>query len=204
MTTILLIRHGQSLANRNGIFVGQLDYPLSDLGKQQAELTADYVAKHYAVDRIYSSDLSRAYHTGKALADRLGLEITMDKRLREMYIGDWEGQMMDELEASGDEMYHIWQTDVGMAQCPNGENPQDVLDRVTEAVEDILRENEGKTVAVATHATLIRVLQCYYENRPISELQEVPPVSNASLTVITDDCGKRSVVSAGIDGHLRT
>ena len=204
MTTILLIRHGQSLANRNGIFVGQLDYPLSDLGKQQAELTADYVAKHYAVDRIYSSDLSRAYHTGKALADRLGLEITVDKRLREMYVGDWEGVSEDELDNSDDEMWRIWRTAVGKVQCPNGENPQDVLNRAAEAVEEILRENEGKTVVLATHASFIRVLQCYYENRPISELQEVPPVSNASLTVITDDCGKRSVVSAGIDGHLKT
>ncbi len=202
MTTLVLIRHGQSVANRDRIFIGQQDYPLSELGVLQAEKTAAYVAENYPVDRIYASDLSRAYCTGKALADKLSMEITVEKRLREIYIGDWEGRKIDQLRESGDEMHRIWRTDIGRSQCPNGENPRDVLDRAAKAVEYIVKENEGKTVVLATHAMVVRVLQCYYENRPIEELQEVPWVTNASVTVLTDDHGKRGVVKAGYDEHL--
>lgn len=190
------------MANKDKIFVGQQDYPLSELGVLQAEKTAAYVAENYPVNKIYASDLSRAYRTGKTLADKLGMEITVEKGLREIYIGDWEGRKIDELRESGDEMHRIWRTDIGRSQCPNGENPQDVLDRAAKAVRQIVKENEGKTVVLATHAMVIRVLQCYYENRPIEELQEVPWVTNASVTVLTDDYGKRGVVRAGSDEHL--
>lgn len=202
MTTLVLIRHGQSMANLNKIFIGQRDYPLSDLGKIQAEMTADYVAKHFSIDQIYASDLSRAYCTGKALADKLGMEITVEPGVREIYLGDWEETKFEDLYDCGDEMYRIWRTDIGKSQCPNGENPKDVLDRATSALEQIARENDGKTVVIATHAMVIRVLRCHYENRPIEELQQVPWTTNASVTVLTYDNGKLGVQAADLDEHL--
>jgi len=202
MTTLVLIRHGQSLANRDKIFIGQQDYPLSDLGVRQAELTAEYVAQNFQVDKIYASDLSRAYCTGKALADRLGMEITVEKGVREIFLGDWEGTKFEDLYDSEDEMYRIWQTDIGKSQCPNGENPRDVLERAAKALERIAQENDKKTVAIATHAMVIRVLRCHYENRTIEDLREVPWTTNASVTVLTYDNGKLGVQAVDLDEHL--
>ena len=90
MTKLLIIRHGQSQANLDGIFVGHVDSPLSDLGKQQAEVTADFIVSNYHVDAVYASDLERAFYTGKTVADRLGLPITAVRGMREIFAGDWK------------------------------------------------------------------------------------------------------------------
>ena len=67
-TTLLLIRHGESKANEKKFFAGHLNVELSEKGKAQAVLTANYVAENYQVDTIYASDLSRAYNTAQPLA----------------------------------------------------------------------------------------------------------------------------------------
>ena len=69
MTALLLIRHGESIANVDGRFAGHLDIPLSETGYVQADITAHYIHSHYTVDAVYASDLLRAFHTGKAVAD---------------------------------------------------------------------------------------------------------------------------------------
>lgn len=88
MANVILVRYGESVANGKGFFAGQLDIPLSDKGRQQANCVADYIAKKYQVDRIYSSDLSRAYDTAKPIAERVGLMLKSEKMLREICSGD--------------------------------------------------------------------------------------------------------------------
>jgi hypothetical protein len=63
MTTILLVRHGFSVANSKGIFAGHTDVELSQTGVLQAELVCDYVNQNFKVDAVYSSDLQRAFKT---------------------------------------------------------------------------------------------------------------------------------------------
>ena len=60
MTRLLFVRHGQSEANLEGVFAGQIDPALTELGYRQAECTAEFIAKTYQVDAVYSSDLQRA------------------------------------------------------------------------------------------------------------------------------------------------
>ena len=90
MTTVLLIRHGHSVTNQKGIFTGQTDVALSETGKRQAILTADFVFSNYRVDKIYSSDLTRAGCTAIPLAEKAEKEMIKDKNLSENYGGDWE------------------------------------------------------------------------------------------------------------------
>ena len=75
MTKLLIIRHGESLANGGGYFAGQLDIELSDRGLAQAELLADWIYNNYKVDKVYSSDLSRAYETALPVAKRFNLKV---------------------------------------------------------------------------------------------------------------------------------
>ena len=63
MTRIILVRHGQSVANANLIFAGHSDFDLTDFGRAQAELLAKHLHKNEKIDAIYSSDLKRAYNT---------------------------------------------------------------------------------------------------------------------------------------------
>lgn len=202
MTKLLIIRHGQSQANLDGIFVGHVDSPLSDLGKQQAEITADYIVSTYQVDAVYASDLERAFYTGKTVADRLGLPVTAKQGMREIFAGDWETVKFDTLSTEYGEPYQLWLRDIGLAQCPNGESTAQLQSRIVATLTEIAEENEGKTVVVATHATPIRTFMHHCSGLPLSEMKNIPWVSNASVTVVEYENGAFTIVTPGYDAHL--
>lgn len=68
MTKLIFLRHGESEYNRIKKYAGQLDVPLSEVGKQQAIIAGSYIAKNYKIDEIYSSNLSRAIETAQPIA----------------------------------------------------------------------------------------------------------------------------------------
>ena len=202
MTTFLLIRHGESLANVNGRFAGHLDVPLSETGHTQAAITAEYIRSHYTVDAVYASDLVRAFDTGKAVADRLNLPVTPDNAFREIFAGDWEGAVYDDLPKRFPASFHIWLTDIGNAVCDHGESVAHLQERVLTALRRIAAEHDGQTVAIATHATPIRSLQCFCEGKPLGDMKTVPWVSNASITVVEYDNDAFRLFEVGKDAHL--
>ena len=202
MTTLLLVRHGLSQANQEHFFAGQMDVPLLDTGVLQAQKTAEYLVSHYHIDRIYGSDLQRAFQTGKAAADLLHMEITPDAQLREIYAGEWEGMHFDDLMVRFAEPYRVWREDIGNAHCTGGESVAEMGARIQAELTRIVKENDGKTVLVATHATPIRVMQCLVEYGDLNRMKDIPWVSNASFSVLnyTDGAWKFGPVSQ--DAHL--
>ena len=202
MTNLLLIRHGQSISNLERYFTGSCDIPLTELGMFQARQTAAYIKANYQVDAVYASDLSRAFETGKAVADLYGLTVIPDKNLREIFAGKWERVPFTELEQLFPDTYRVWQTDIGNSQPDGGESVAHLQQRILEAVLRIGAENEGKTVVLATHATPVRALQCHCEGKSLSQMASVPWVTNASVTHIRYEDGKLNLLEAGHDGHL--
>ncbi len=202
MTTLLLIRHGESEANRHSRFAGQIDPDLLGRGQHQAELTARYIASNYNIDKIYSSDLKRAYKTAKALADLLVTNVITDKNLREIYAGKWEGERFDDLRNKYPEDFDVWLNDIGRARCTGGESVRELADRVFNALGSIARKNPGKTVAVALHATPIRAVQSLIQFGSLDKMQQIPWVSNASVTVAEYDSGTWTLGDISIDAHL--
>ncbi len=204
MTTLLLIRHGESKANELGLYAGHGDFELSEKGHKQAKLTAEFISSHYSVNRIYASDLKRAYQTAKATADKLGMEIVKETGLREIYAGEWEGYPFDRLISDFKEDYETWLTDIGNAVCTGGESVKELKERVMRTLQRIAEENEGKTVVIATHATPVRVAQCMAQGKALGELNEIPWASNASVTELIYTHGKWSIGKVSIDEHLTT
>lgn len=202
LTTILLVRHGESTGNRERRFVGHTDADLTEKGVLQAKATAEYIARHYRVDYVYASDLTRAYRTGKAIADACALPIEKDSRLREVYAGIWENMIFDELAEQYTEPFRVWTQEIGVAQCTGGESVKELTQRVLNALTDIAQRHPGKTVAVACHGTPIRAMQCVMSGQPLSQMKDIPWVSNASVTEIVYDQGTWRILSAGYDAHL--
>src|SRR5688572_30254341 len=95
ITKLYLIRHGQSAGNAEGRFGGHSPTPLSELGIQQAELTAQALAKEN-INAIYTSDLFRAVQTAEPLAKLLDLPIIKTSAFRERNVGVLEGKTFDE------------------------------------------------------------------------------------------------------------
>jgi broad specificity phosphatase PhoE len=90
VTTLLLVRHGETDWNADGRLQGQTDRPLSDFGRRQARQLAGELEGE-KLEAIYSSDLSRARETAEILGERLGLPVVLDADLREKDWGTWEG-----------------------------------------------------------------------------------------------------------------
>ncbi len=202
MTTLLLIRHGESRANREKVFAGNFDAALQDTGIAQAKITAKYISENYKVDKIYASDLRRAYDTATPLAEILKLEIIKSKEMREIQAGAWEGVKFTEIAANYPEEYGIWIKHIGHARCTDGESTEELGQRVMAELKRIAEENDGKTVAIATHATPIRVSQCLITHGSLEEMENIPWVSNASVTVYEYDMGKWSIKDVSLDAHL--
>lgn len=202
MTTLIFVRHGQSLGNFHRRFLGHTDLDLSETGYIQAERTAEYIVSNYKVDKIYSSDLLRAYNTAKAVSNKVDIEIIKDKRLREIYAGDWENKSFDNLMQEYPEEYKMWRNDIGKAVCTNGESPKELLERVLPAVVEIAKKNDGKTVLIAAHATVIRTLETVWRGIDILDMQKIPWVSNASVSVVEYLNGDWSIKLSGEDSFL--
>ena len=202
MTTVILIRHGESEANREDIFAGHLNVDLMPKGVEQAQKTAQYIVENYTVDKVYASDLKRAYKTGKTLADKLGMEIIADKRFREIDAGEWDGIKFNELGDKYAEEFRIWRDDIANAKCTGGESVEDLRKRVFGAATEVAENNDGKTVVIATHATPIRVMQTYVQMGSLEKMNDIPWVSNASVSVFEYDNGKWTCKAVSVDKHL--
>ena len=202
MTTLLLIRHGESEANADKVFVGHTDVDLSPLGVLQAQKTAEFVKQNYKVDRVYASDLKRAYKTGKFVADAFGLETIADSGLREIFAGSWEGKKFQTLLETNTD-YAIWKTDIGNSKATDGEAVSEVWERVHNRIVEIAELNRGKTVVLATHATPIRCMTARWLGLGLSGMKELPWAMNASVTEVIYENGIFMVTKAPQYKHLQ-
>ena len=147
MTTLLLVRHGETDWNADGRLQGHTDRPLSDYGRRQARQLADQLKDEELEDEeleaIYSSDLARARETAEIVGERLGLPVVVDPDLREKNWGTWEGLTSEE------------RLRVELA----GESTAEHRERTVRAAERIVERHPGQLVVVVTHGGSVRRIQ---------------------------------------------
>ncbi len=202
MTTILLVRHGESAANRDNVFAGNYDAELLPRGYEQARLTAQYIKENFAVDAVYSSDLSRAYNTALCIAGELDLPVTADRRFREIDAGVWDGVAFEQIIKDYPQEFQAWVSDIGHSVCPGGENIQELGERIMSALCERARENDGKTVLIASHATSVRVAYALAKYGKASDMEKLSWPSNASVSVLYYDNGMWNTGEYSIDAHM--
>lgn len=200
-TTLIFVRHGESEANGNGFFAGQLDIALSQRGLRQAELTARYIHENFKVDAVYASDLQRAYCTALPITKVCGTDLIKSEQLREIFAGKWQGLCFDELQMQYSESYGVWLQDIGNAHPTDGEPVKALSLRIWNAVQEIAAREQGRTVVIVTHATPIRALLCRLRGFELEHMKQIPWVSNASVTVVRFD-GTWNLEQEGVDMHL--
>lgn len=199
--TLYLIRHGESHSNLRGEFTGQVDSPLTELGHQQADSILSYFLGIH-IDRIYSSDLQRAYDTVLPISKTHRVPITTMKELREINGGDWQQIRFVDLNDLYPDEYKVWRYDIGNSRCPKGESVREVCQRVCGAISQIAKEHEGETVVIGLHAVPIRTALTYWLTGDVSNMAQVGWVPNASVSKIEYKDGVFTPVDIGNCSHL--
>ena len=202
-TLVYIIRHGESIGNRDKIFLGHTDMPLTDLGKKQAACAGAYLKRMNIIpDAVYASPLSRAYETA-VISSGVSSPIPHDG-LREIYAGVWEGMLYEDITEKYGEDYNVWYTDLGEAKPTGGEAVAALSRRVVDAVLEIAARNEGKTVLIGSHATPVRMLEAYARGLSITEAHTVPWAANASLSAYLCEGEEVTPLFYGFDAYTGT
>ena len=200
-TTVYLVRHGQSEGNLHDRFIGHTDSPLTELGRKQACMAAQYL-KDIPVDKIYSSDLRRAYETAWETARLKEMAVIKTAGMREIYGGEWEEKNFPSLGQFYGEDFSVWCNDFGNARCTGGESVQELRTRIVAEVRRIAEENAGKAVMIFCHATPIRVFRAYCDGADAGSMGAIPWATNASVTHVEYEDGAFRLVRYSIDHFM--
>ena len=202
MTKLILIRHGQSLANERNLFAGHSDFDLSSLGHTQAALAAEYLAKCERIDAIYASDLLRAYHTATPIGEKLGLPVIKDTGLREIFGGEWESMCFTDIAEEYPEEFRVWREDYSHSRPVGGEATAEVYERIVPHICEIAKCHDGQTVLLATHATVVRAFDSYARGYSKHETGRISFPHNASINIYGYERGRVSIIQTNIIDHL--
>jgi broad specificity phosphatase PhoE len=215
MLNLLLTRHGQAITG-DVMLGGQLDPPLTDLGRREAETLARRLSG-VRVDRIVSSPMQRALQTAQAIA--AGRHVEVDERLRELDYGRWEALTYAEIDARDPALRARWENDPAGTHSPGGESGEDVARRVRGflvdmlgaelgepaerdgrrspdaggsrgAVSEVQAEAEGeRRVLVVAHGTLNRIMLCLAMGIPIRDYRRRFIQDRTNLSVLRYERG---------------
>ena len=202
MTRLIMIRHGFSTANATHRFAGHSDFPLSDIGHEQARLAADYLFANEKIDKIYASDLARAYDTARPTAEKFGLDVIPEPRLREIYAGRWEGMLFDDIFNEYHEDFFVWRNDFARARCTEGESVVELYHRIRAAVLDLAEQNDGKCILLASHATPLRAVECFTAGKNADAMGEFNFPTNASIQYYRYENGRLIAERLNVIDHL--
>lgn len=155
-TRVILIRHGESVWNNEGRIQGWSDSPLSERGREQAALVARRLAAA-GISAVYASPLLRARETADVIADKLGLKVEVDERLKELMLGELEGLTSEEVREQYPHVAHGWREDAWWVPIPGGERFRAFRRRVVEAMNEITERHADETIAVVAHGGSIGV-----------------------------------------------
>ena len=192
----MLWRHGQTVWNAEHRFQGQSDIPLDETGQAQAERAARLLAA-LRPDLIVSSDLARAAATAAALARLTGLEVTLDKDLRERHGGRWEGLTDTEIRTRYPVEHANWTPPDGEPSSVVAERVAGALHRVAEAVvaeKDAEPEMSTGLAVVVSHGAALRLGMSRLLGMPEELFGVLGPLSNCSWSVLGRRYGRWRLV----------
>ncbi|MFE5210162.1 bifunctional RNase H/acid phosphatase [Streptomyces sp. NPDC056600] len=158
--TLVLLRHGETPLTPQKRFSGSggTDPSLSEVGLEQARRAARLLAARGTVQAIVSSPLARTRETAAVVADRLGLDVTVDEGLRETDFGAWEGLTFAEVMERHPEDLDAWLASPDARPTGGGESFNATAVRVEEARDRLIAAHAGRTVLLVTHVTPIKTL----------------------------------------------
>jgi len=195
---LILVRHGETLWNREKRIQGISDIELSERGIQQVENLAKSLQDE-KIDAMLASPLKRAYQTASIINQFHNLAIESVPDLQELDQGDLEGIRFSELMEEHPLLLEKWLKDPTSVAIPNGETLSDLQERAWSVIEGVMKS--GKNTLVASHGLTIMTILCKFQNRSLSQFREVH-VDTASKTVVSIKCKRGTIDCLNCTDHL--
>ena len=180
MRSLHLLRHGETELSADGTFCGDIDSPLSDAGRAQADKIAERLL-HLDLEAIYVSPKTRARQTAAPICRLAKLDPRIEDGLREISYGTWDGRKESEIKLNDPETYALWGSDPAVHAPPGGENGYAIAARAVPLVDRVGKAHEGNVLFVSHKAT-VRVIVCALLGLHIGRFRDRIACPTASLT----------------------
>ncbi|MEU0406262.1 bifunctional RNase H/acid phosphatase [Streptomyces griseorubiginosus] len=203
--TFVLLRHGETPLTPQKRFSGSggTDPSLSDIGREQAERAAEALARRGTIQHILASPLTRTRQTAAAVAERLGIEVTVEDGLIETDFGAWEGLTFGEVRERYPDDLTKWLADPEAEPTGGGESFAATATRIAATRDKLVAAYAGRTVLLVTHVTPIKTFVRLALGAPPESLFRME-LSAASMSVVAYYAdGNASVRLLNDTSHLR-
>ena len=196
---LYLVRHGQTDWNKEKRLQGQEDIPLNDFGRHLAKETGVGL-RNVRFNLCFSSDLKRALETVSLILDEGSskVPIIMDKRLKEIAFGEWEGKSVarNQMEVP-DEFLKFYDDPEHFAGAPGGESFAEVKERTDDFLKWLVgqEEYEDKNILLVTHGVALATLLNNIKKAPLSELWAGSIHKNCAVTEVEIKDGEMQILS---------
>ena len=202
VTTLYIVRHCESMGNVEHRFQGRFNAPVSPKGEQQLELLS-LRFRNVRLDAVYSSPLNRAYRTAQAIARFHELTVLKREELIELDVGEMENLLLSEIGERFPEVAKNWDKTPDLCEFPGGETMKQAYARINAAIDKIVAENLGKTVAISTHGGVIRSLDARVRTGGIEGIRGGAIFSNTGVSILeANEAGKLSWKQVNDLSHL--
>lgn len=201
MTKVYLIRHAEAEGNYYRRIQGQWDGGITARGHKQIAALAERM-KDVHIDALYSSDMTRTMLTAGAVQKYHNLPLHTDSRLREVYMGRWEGISWGDAAFYEPEQYNYFSKNPDLWNVGDNELWDALQNRLYNAVADIASKHDGETIAIVSHGTAIRAMMCKIWNIPGKDINTVKHGDNTAVSLLTVENGVISVDFANDSSHL--
>ena len=160
MVKLILVRHALTVDNQKSRLSGHIDSSISEEGKEQIDKITNYL-KDFDIDKIYTTTSSRTKDTVKKLSELKSIEIIEKESLKEISFGDFEGLTFDEIKDKYPKEFQDMIEKGYEYKYPNGESLIDSYNRVCSELDNIISNNDDRTILICSHGGTIRNIITY-------------------------------------------
>ncbi|MEM9413239.1 MAG: histidine phosphatase family protein [Planctomycetota bacterium] len=182
---IIIVRPGLSELDEQGRIAGNLDVPLSEEGKKQANQIANELKK-FNISKIVSGPTTASNETAEILATICGSKVKLDDDLKNFDCGLWHGKRIEELKETQPKIFKLWQEQPSAVSPPNGENLETLTSRVQKFAKKITKKPKPGTIVVVAAEPVATTLRSIIESVDIATHWSVEPNCGSWFEVSLD------------------
>lgn len=201
MTTVYMVRHGETEWNAAHRMQGWSDIPLNERGRAQAAAAAKALAS-IPFHGIYTSPLKRSVETAEIIRGERPIPLIPEKGLIEINLGRWDGHTPDEMDVLYPGQYDFWRSNPGDVRIDGGETFAMVQDRAWKAFLRIIEKEKGHTVLLVSHMGCLSTILFRIAGYPLNDLWKHPMGNCALCRVEVKDDGTMEIREWARDDYI--